>query len=252
MYTKVKTAEEIEHMRIAGKICAEVLQLLKKSVKPGMSTKDLADLAANKIKLANAEPAFLGYNSFPDVICISVNDEVVHGIPNKKKIINKGDIVGLDLGVKYQGMIVDSAISVLVDDNDKEKQKLLNATAESLANGLKVIKDGCTTGDIGQAVEMVLAKNGYGIIRDLVGHGVGHEVHEDPNIPNYGVAGHGSRLSAGMTIAVEPMATLGGESVALDADGWTIRTEDGSLSAHFEQTILITKNGHEILTPFLR
>lgn len=251
MYTKIKTKHEIESMRISGRICSEVLALLKKTAAPGMSAKDLADIAAKEISRRGGQPSFLGYQGFPDVICISINDEVVHGIPAAHKTIAEGDILSLDLGVTYQGMIVDSAISLLIGPPDKEKLRLIETTKESMNRGLKVLRDGCYTGDVGNAVESALSKAGLGIVRELVGHGVGHHVHEDPNVPNYGAKGSGAQLKAGMTIAVEPMATLGREDVYIDSDGWTVRTRDGSLSAHFEQTVLITSGGHEVLTPFV-
>lgn len=251
MYTKIKTSEEIKNMRIAGKICAEVLADLKRTVKPGLSTKDLADMAKQQIEDKGGIPAFLGYQGFPEVICISVNEEVVHGIPKKTKVIKPGDIVSLDLGVAYKKMIVDNAISVLVDSDDPEKKMLIETTRKSLATGIATLKDGCKTGDIGQAIQSVLEDKKLGIVRDLVGHGVGHSIHEEPNIPNYGQAGSGVELKSGMTIAIEPMATLGTDRIFIDNDRWTVKTTDGSLSAHFEQTVLITKNSYEILTPFL-
>lgn len=251
MYTKVKTEEEIKSMRIAGKICSEVLAMLKDRVSAGMNTKQLADIAATEIKKQGAEPAFLGYSGFPDVICISLNEEVVHGMPKIGSIIKTGDIVSLDLGVTYKGMIVDSAISVLVGSPQRDKLKLIEATKTSLQEGIGQLHDGCHVGDIGNAIEKVLNKGKLGIVRDLVGHGVGHKVHEEPNIPNYGVAGSGPKLLAGMTIAIEPMATMGDERVYIDEDGWTVKTIDNSLAAHFEQTVLITPESYEILTPFL-
>lgn len=236
-------------MRRGGEVCADILAIMQAKVNSGMSTKDLANIAAKEMKTRGVNPAFLGYNGFPDVICISVNDEVVHGIPSDKKIIQTGDIVSFDLGISVEGMIVDSAVSVLVGPKDAKKLNLIKTTEDSLKRGLNAVRDGCHVGDIGHAVETALKK--YGIIRDLVGHGVGHQVHEDPNIPNYGRLGSGPKLSAGMTIAIEPMATLGGEAVYIDSDGWTVKTKDGSLAAHFEQTVLITKDGFEILTPFV-
>lgn len=237
-------------MRIAGSICSDVLKSLEDMVKPGMSTNRLAAAAADMIKARGAKPSFLGYQGFPAVICISINDEVVHGIPNNDRIIKSGDIISFDLGVTYKRMIVDSAISVLVDSREKEKLRLIEATRKSLSKGIEELKDGCKTGDVGSAVEEVLDKEKLGIIRDLVGHGVGHQVHEEPNIPNYGERGSGHTLRAGMTVAIEPMATLGAEGVYIDSDNWTIKTKDKSLSAHFEQTVLITPTGYEILTPF--
>jgi methionyl aminopeptidase len=203
------------------------------------------------IRSQGGEPSFLGYKDFPDVICISINEEVVHGIPDKKRIIRSGDIITFDLGVTYRNMIVDSAISVLVDSDDKTRKMLLKVTEESLRAGIKQLKDGCRTGDIGAAVEKVLKRNNLGVIQDLVGHGVGHQVHEEPNIPNYGTAGTGPELRSGMTIAIEPMASLGSKDIYVESDGWTIKTADGSHSAHFEQTVLITPDGYEIITPFI-
>lgn len=248
MYTKVKTQQEIQAMRKAGKILAQVLSALKGEVKVGISTKELADLAKAEIERLGGQPAFLGYQGFPDVICISVNDEVVHGIPSSSRIIENGDIVSLDLGVTYDNMIVDSAISVVAGTSSKEKDVFLRTTEESLRASLKHIKAGVRTGDIGEAVQAVLDRGGYGIVRELVGHGVGHEIHEDPNIPNYGRKGKGPELEAGMTIAIEPMATLGGEAVYIEKDGWTVRTKDHSLACHFEHTILVTQTGCEVLT----
>ena len=249
MITRVKTQSEIESMRVSGRQLATVLDYLKQNIKAGMTTKEIADLAADKLKSLGGKPAFLGYYGFPDVICISVNDEVVHGIPSKKKIIQDGDIVSLDFGVKVNGMITDAAISVVIGEKKKsEKQKLVDTTEASLLAGIEKIRDGVQVGTIAHAIEEVLAKQKYGIVRDLVGHGVGHELHEEPNIPNYGRANTGMKLKAGMTIAVEPMATMHDYKVYTDADGWTIKTADKSLAAHFEHTILITETGAEILT----
>lgn len=249
MQTRVKTPAEIVAMRESGRMLATVLGVLQPLTVPGVTTKDLADRAAHELKALGGEPAFLGYQGFKDVICISVNDEVVHGIPSDKRVIDDGDIVGLDFGVNYKGMITDAAISVIAGKPRKAAhRKLLQLTEESLAAGIAAVHDGVRTGDIGAAVEAVLKPHGYGIVRDLVGHGVGHHVHEDPNIPNYGRANTGPWLQAGMTIAIEPMATLGGERVYLHDDGWTVATYDGSWAAHFEHTVLITEDGAEILT----
>lgn len=254
MFTRVKTPKEIENMRVSGKMLATVLDVLNKSMEQGVSAKELSDLAGREVKALGGKSAFLGYQGFPEHICISVNDEIVHGIPRSSTVIKDGDIVSLDYGVSYNNMITDSAISVICGNNKpeiskkKQIQNLLSHTEESLLAGLSVVKSGCFTGDIGYEVEKVLDRHGYGLIRDLVGHGVGHKVHEDPNIPNYGRKGSGVQLVAGMTIAVEPMATLGGEAISVDDDGWTIRTKDGSLAAHFEHTVLITDDGCEILT----
>ena len=249
MVTQVKTAKEIAAMRESGRMLATVLQILKGELQVGMSTKQLADIAAEELKKLGGEPAFKGYQGFPEVICISVNDEVVHGIPRANKIINEGDIVSLDFGVTYKGMITDSAISVIAG---KPKQKghirLLQDTENALNVGISTLRDQVRTGDIGSAIEASLKKRPYGIVRDLVGHGVGHHVHEDPNIPNYGRANTGPWLSKGMTIAIEPMVTLGTDKVYVANDGWTILTADGSWAAHFEHSVLITEDGAEILT----
>lgn len=254
MHTKIKTASEIESMRVSGRLLATVLATLKEAVQPGMTTKDLAELAKRELRGTGGQPAFLGYPGlpeapdFPDVICVSLNDEVVHGIPSKDRIIKSGDIISMDFGVTYDGMITDAATSLVVGASDPKKDALLNTTKKSLQAGINMLKNGVRVGDVSSAIEAVLTKGKYSIVRDLVGHGVGHELHERPDIPNYGKKGTGPELSAGMTIAIEPMATLGGFKVYVDTDGWTVRTDDRSLSAHYEHTVLITEDGHEILT----
>lgn len=249
MLTRVKTAKEIEAMRVSGRMLATVLEHLRKNIAPGQSTKDVADMAAEELKRLGGKPAFLGYHGFPDVLCISVNSEVVHGIPDKKRILADGDVVGLDFGVVYDGMVTDGAISVIVGSTgDTKLVELVRDTEASLLAGVAAAHGGVHVGDIGAAIQAVLDKKGYGIVRDLVGHGVGHELHEEPNIPNYGRAGKGFVLQPGMTIAIEPMATLGGEGVFVEADQWTIKTRDDSIAAHFEHTALITEDGAEILT----
>ncbi len=247
--TKIKTSDEIESMRIAGKMLAQTLDKVKTSTKAGMSTKDLAEIAKNEVRALGGQPSFLGYQGFPDVICISVNDEIVHGIPSTSKILQSGDIVSIDFGVTHKGMVTDSAISYLVGNSkDTKKLELIAATKLALDEAIGVLRDGVRVGDISAAAQAIIEPHGYGIVRDLVGHGVGHELHELPNIPNYGKAQTGPKLRAGMTIAIEPMVTLGGHQVAIDDDGWTVRTHDGSLSAHFEHTVLITEDGFEIIT----
>ena len=248
MMTKVKSPDEIVAMREGGKMLATVLGELKRSIKPGMTTKQLAEIAKIELRKLGGQPTILGYGGFPDVICISVNDEVVHGIPSEKRIIQDGDIVGLDFCVTQKGMVTDSAISVVVGEPSARVHKLLVATERALHAGIDACKDGVRVGEISAAIQKVLDEGGYGIVRDLVGHGVGHEMHEDPNIPNYGNPKEGPILRAGMTIAIEPMATLGTYKVETGEDGWTIRTTDGSWSAHFEHTVLITETGAEILT----
>ncbi len=247
--TQVKTPAEIAAMRQSGKITASIVQLLKERVEPGMSTMDLALLAAAEIKAYGVEAPFLGYMGYPDVILISLNDEVVHGIPRADRVINDGDIVKLDFGVKYQGMITDHAITTIVGKpRQKRHQQLVERTLTALEAGIMAVHDRARTGDIGAAVQAELERWNYGVVRDLVGHGVGHSVHEDPDIPNYGRAGSGPWLKAGMTIAIEPMATLGDHRVYVADDEWTYLTQDGSMAAHFEHTVLITQEGVEVLT----
>ena len=236
-------------MRESGRMLATVLQAIKPKVLPGVTTKEIADEAAKELAALGGEAAFKGYQGFPDVICISVNNQVVHGIPNKEKIIADGDIVGLDFGVSYKGMITDSAISVIAGTPKEQRHvELLKNTEKAMQRGIAVLHDQVRTGDIGEAIERFLKQHNYGIVHDLVGHGVGHQVHEDPNIPNFGRKNTGPWLSKGMTIAIEPMVTLGGDAVYVAPDGWTIMTRDGSWSAHFEHTMLITEKGAEILT----
>lgn len=252
MYTRVKTDQEIADMRVSGQMLVKVLDLVEKSTEFGISTKDLAVIAAKELQALGGKASFLGYagtSPFPDVICISVNDEVVHGIPRPSTILRGGDLISIDFGVTYNGMVTDGARSYLVGGKGKEQaKKLIRDTERAMYAGIECLKNGVRVGNISSAVQKVLQSGGYGIVRDLVGHGVGHQLHEEPDIPNYGFAGSGDVLNSGMTIAIEPMATLGTHAVTVDDDNWTIRTADGSLSAHFEHTILITDRGYEILT----
>lgn len=250
MQTKVKTPSEQNAMREGGKILASILQNLKLNAAPGMSTKQIADLAIKDIKsYTGATPTILGYQGFPEAICISLNNEVVHGIPKANRIVQDGDIVSLDFCVTYKGLITDAAISFIAGKPKDEKHiKLLQDTEKALQIGIAAVHDGVRTGDIGASIEKFLNAGKYGIVRDLVGHGVGREMHEDPNIPNYGRFNTGPWLNNGMTIAIEPMVTLGTDQVFMANDGWTILTADNSWSAHFEHTILITEAGAEILT----
>lgn len=249
MQTKIKTAAEITAMRESGRMLASVLERLQAGLAVGMSTKDLSLLAGRELKALGGQPAFLGYQGFPDILCVSLNNEVVHGIPRPDVIIKDGDIVSLDFGVIYQGMITDAARSVIAGRPLLPRHSdLLKHTEQAMQAGINVVRGGVRAGDIGAAVQAVLDRFKYGIVRDLVGHAVGHELHEDPNIPNYGRPGSGPFLQVGMTIAIEPMSTLGTDRVAVAGDGWTILTADGSLSAHFENTVLITEDGAEVLT----
>ncbi len=251
MITRPKTHREIKSIRQSGKILASILDILVKTVQPGLTTKYLSDIASKELKALGGQPSFLGYQGFPDVLCVSINDEVVHGIPSNARKICEGDIVGLDFGVTYEGMITDAARSVIAGKaKDKSHIELVNRTEQSLMEGISVVRDSIRTGDIGSAIQTYLSQYKYGIVRDLVGHGVGHNLHEEPNIPNYGRAHTGPWLRKNMTIAIEPMVTLGKESVKVAQDGWTILTSDGSLAAHFEHTVLITDNSSEILTEY--
>ncbi len=228
---------------------AAVLSAVEKSVRPGLSTKELANVADRELKALGGKPAFQGYRGFPDVICISLNDEIVHGIPSASRIVMPGDIVSLDFGVSYQGMLTDSALTVIAGSAVRpEYRQLIDATNRALEAGIDVARHNVQVGDISAAVQASLQPYGYGIPRDLVGHGIGQNLWEEPNIPNYGQAGTGLKLSTGMTIAIEPMVTLGTHRISVDEDGWTIRTADGSMAAHFEHTILILEDGVEILT----
>lgn len=247
MFTKVKTAAELDAQRESGRMLATVLDVLEDKVMAGMSELELADMAAKELRALGGDAAFKGYNGFPNVICISVNDKVVHGIPCEY-VLQDGDIISLDFGVTYKGMVTDSARTVPVGTATTEAMKLIETTRRSLESGIAALHDGVYVGDIASAVEATIKPQGYGIVRELVGHGVGHHLHEGPDIPNYGKPGTGPQLQAGMTIAIEPMVNAGTAAVQVEPDGWTITTRDGKLSAHFEHTVLITDNGSEVLT----
>lgn len=249
MMTQVKTAAEIEAMRASGAMLAQVLQDVTEALAPGMTTLDLAQIADASLKKLGGKPAFKGYQGFPSSLCVSVNDEVVHGIPRADHVLQDGDIVSCDFGVIHKGMITDSAISVIVGQpKDAKDLELVNVTKKATLRGIQAVRAGATVGDIGAAVQRVLQGAGFGIVREFVGHGVGHQLHEDPGIPNYGQPGQGFVLQAGMTIAIEPMATRGDYQVYIMDDGWTVKTRDGSRAAHFEHTVLVTEDGYEILT----
>ena len=248
MQNKIKTPAEIKAMRESGRILAAVLDVLKHTIQPGMTTMDLEMKAREELHHLGGEPAFLGYQGYPGVLCVSVNDEVVHGMPGPR-IIEEGDIVGMDFGVVINGMMTDGAISVIVGKPTSTKdEELVKVTERALMASIAQVKNGARVGDLAAAAQDVLDKAGFGIVRDLVGHGVGHELHEEPNIPNYGSRGSGPVLKTGMTIAIEPMATLGDYKVFISPDLWTVKTRDGSKSAHFEHTVLVTEKGSEILT----
>ncbi len=247
MMTRVKTPTEIDSMRESGRMLAQVLQFLSQHLEPGMQTLDLDRMAARELKALGGQPAFLGYQGFPGVVCVSVNNEVVHGIPGSRTI-EGGDIVGIDFGVRYRGMITDSAVTLPVGSVSAEARRLLQTTREALDHGIAATKGGERIGTISAAIEARLKRDRLGIIEELSGHGVGHQLHEDPLVLNFGQRGKGAVLKPGMTIAIEPMATLGGKDIVLAEDNWTILTADGSLGAQFEHTVLVTDDGAEILT----
>lgn len=252
----IKTAKQIDTMREGGKKHARILRELAALVKPGISSQMLEDKARALIAREGGTAAFLGYKPygaqkpFPAALCVSINDEVVHGIPNgtHAKILKNGDIVSLDLGFSYKGLITDAAVTVAVGKIDAVSKKLLAVTDEALYAGIKKAKAGKTTGDIGATIFTIGKKAGFGIVEELAGHGVGRYVHEDPYVPNFGMKGDGEILLAGMTVAIEPMFNLGTKDIVLERDGYTYRTADRKRSAHFEHTILITEKGAEILT----
>ncbi len=246
--TSPKTDQEIIAMRESGRMLATVLDAMRRETRAGRTPKDMSAIAKKELESLGGKPAFLGYYGYPDIICISVNNQVQHSIPNEVPF-QDGDVVNYDFGVTYKGMITDSGITVCVGDKfTPDTKRLLTGTERALYDGLRVVKAGARVGDISAAVERTLRKYKLGIVRELVGHGVGHKLHEDPEIPNYGQAGRGPILKAGMTIAIEPITTLGGYAIYQARDGWTLLTQDGSWSAQFEHTVLVTSTGCEILT----
>jgi methionyl aminopeptidase len=245
---RVKTSAEIEAMREGGRILATIFEGLKERIKPGVSELELDAWVEKEITRLGAIATYKTSEvNFPNVICISTNDQIVHGIPTDY-VLQDGDLVGFDLVISYKGMKTDAAFTTVVGKANGVQKHLLNATERSLYAGIDAIKGPVRIGDIGAAIEKVLSDAKLGIVRELVGHGVGHDMHEPPEIPNYGRKGSGQLLTPGDTIAIEPMATLAGEKIRVEDDGWTISTRDGSLAAHFEHTVLITEDGAEILT----
>jgi methionyl aminopeptidase len=249
MAIMIKTPQEIEKMRRSGQVVREVLEHVRKFVKPGASTQDLENVAVEKMKELGAKPAFKGYRGYPCVLCTSVNEEVVHGIPSAERVLRDGDIVSIDTGVIIDGFYGDSAITVAVGEKvNPRTKKLLEVTQASLASAIEAVKPGATLGDVGAAVQEVVEAGGFSVVREFVGHGIGTRLHEDPQVPNYGRRGQGQKLRAGMVIAIEPMVNAGKPDVQVLSDGWTAVTQDGSLSAHFEHTVAVTDEGAMILT----
>ena len=248
MAVSIKSEREIELMRESCRLLAIVHKEMEEAIRPGMSTKDIDILGDSLIRKLGCIPNFKNYNGYPASICVSVNDEVVHGIPHKNRILQEGDIVSLDAGLIYKGYHSDAARTHAVGQISPEAQRLIDATRESFFAGIKMAKQGNYLYDISNAIDAYIKPFGYGIVRDLVGHGIGTSLHEDPQIPNFAQRRKGPKLQAGMTLAVEPMINMGRPDVEWLDDDWTVVTEDGSLSAHYENTILITENGPEILS----
>lgn len=243
----IKSDREINLLKIAGNVVYETHQYLKDYIKPGITTGELDNLAEKFIKEHDCYPSFKGYDGFPGSICTSINEEVVHGIPGDRKL-KDGDIISIDIGACYKGYHGDSAWTYAVGNISEEKRKLMENTEKALFEGLSVIKPGARIGDIGHAIEEYANKHKLGVVKELVGHGVGTSVHEDPDVPNFGKAGTGPKLKKGMVIAVEPMLNLGSPDIVMLDDNWTIETEDFSPSAHFEHTVVVTDDGYKILT----
>jgi methionyl aminopeptidase len=244
----LKSSQEIEKMRRAGKVVREVLELVRSKVRPGATTFDLEKAAEAHLVELGVKAAFKGYHGYPCVLCTSVNSEVVHGIPSPKRVLKDGDIVSVDFGVVVDGYYGDAAITVPVGNIDEKAAKLLKVTEESLKAGIAAVKPGATLGDVGAAVQTVVESEGFSVVRDFVGHGIGMNMHEDPQVPNFGEAGRGMKLKPGMVIAIEPMVNAGGPDVKVLDDGWTAVAKDGSISAHFEHTVAVTPTGARILT----
>jgi methionyl aminopeptidase len=243
-----RSAAELEQMREAGRLVGEVLTELAAAVAPGVSTADLDELAEKRIRQAGATPAFKGYHGYPATICASINDEVIHGIPSGRRVLNEGDIISIDVGASLDGYFGDSAVTLPVGQISEPAASLLRVTEEALYKAIEEAKAGKRVSDIGHAVQKHVEAYGYSVVREFVGHGIGQRMHEEPQIPNYGEPGHGPRLAEGMVLAIEPMVNAGTAAVKVLADGWTAVTRDKSLSAHFEHTVAVTAGEPWILT----
>ena len=244
----IKNSEQIKKMRVAGRITGEALALAGEMVREGVTTKQLDEKIRHHIEKCGARPSFLGYGGFPASACISLNNEVIHGIPSHDRVLKEGDIVKIDVGAFKDGFHGDSANTFPVGKIAPEAQRLIDVTKEAFELGAAQVAEGARIGDIGHAIEAHVTANGFSVVRKYVGHGVGAELHEDPNVPNYGTPGRGPRLYRGMTIAIEPMVNMGGPDVLELRDGWTVITKDSALSAHYEHTVALTDNGIEFLT----
>ena len=244
----IKNSEQLKLMRIAGRITAEALMVAKEAIRPGITTKELDNKIRRYIEKCDATPTFLGYNGFPGSACISINEEVIHGIPSDKRVIAEGDIVKVDVGARFRGYNGDSARTYPVGKVSDEALRLISVTEKSFYEAIKQARAGNRIGDIGSAVENFVISNGYSVVRSYTGHGIGAQLHEEPEIPNFGRAGRGARLYPGMTLAIEPMVNSGTDKVRVLSDGWTVITLDGKLSAHYENTIAITEGDPILLT----
>ena len=245
---QIKNSDQIALMREAGRITAEALLKARENVKEGISTKELDTIIRNYIEKAGAKPSFLGYAGFPGSACISINDEVIHGIPSKNRILQEGDIVKIDVGAFYKGYHGDSARTFPVGRVSEEALQLIKATEESFYEGIAAVKSGNRIGDVGYAIDSHVRKYGFSTVKKYIGHGIGRDLHESPDVPNFGTPGRGVRICTGMALAIEPMINVGTDAVKELPDGWTVKTADGKLSAHYENTVALTENGLIILT----
>lgn len=244
----LKNSQEISAMKDAGRITGEALLASRDAVRPGVSTEEINRVIEHYIRKCGAEPTFLGYGGFPASACISINDEVIHGIPSRKRILREGDIVKIDTGATYRGYVGDSARTIPVGNVSEQAKKLIRVTRDSFFAGAEQVKVGNRLGDVGHAIDALVTENGFSTVRRYVGHGIGTDMHESPDVPNYGTPGRGIRLCAGMTVAIEPMVNTGTYDVREMPDGWTVKTADGGLSAHYENTLALTSDGVLILT----
>jgi methionyl aminopeptidase len=240
---QLKNAEQIKVMKEAGRITGEALLRARDAVREGISTYELDRVVRDSIERAGAKPSFLGYGGFPASACISINDEVIHGIPSKRRFLQEGDIVKIDVGAFYKGFHGDSARTIPVGRVSREAEQLIQVTRDSFFAGLEQFRVGNRLGDVGAAIDGLVVANGFSTVKQYIGHGIGHELHESPDVPNYGTAGRGTRLCAGMVLAIEPMVNVGKETVQVLDDGWTVKTTDHSLSAHYENTVALTGDG---------
>ena len=245
---QLKNPQQIKEMREAGRITGEALLVARENIREGISTYELDSIIRNYIEKCGAKPSFLGYGGFPGSACISINDEVIHGIPSKKRFLKEGDIVKVDVGAYYKGYHGDAARTIPVGKVSAEAEKLIRVTRESFFRGIDCFKAGNRLGDIGHAIDALVVENGFSTVKRYIGHGIGHELHESPDVPNYGTPGRGTRLCTGMVLAIEPMVNIGGEGVKELSDGWTVKTSDGSLSAHYENTVALTSEGVIVMT----